>query len=94
MEVLPAEAAPVEEAPVEEPSLAETLTDVGVALADENGVPLALASQAAEELVSNGDPFLWVGTTKYSYMVSCGTTANCTEDPNPIQKAIDDIKTG
>jgi hypothetical protein len=84
----------VEAAPVAEPSLAEALAEADVTLADANGDPLALASQAAEELVSNGDPYIWVGTTKYSYMVDCGTTPNCTSDLNPIQRAIDDIKNG
>ncbi len=92
--VEPTVTVPVDETPAAEPSLAEALDEAGLVLADASGEPLAMATQSSEQLINNGDPYLWVGTTKYSYMVSCGTTSNCTEDPNPIQRAIDDIKNG
>ena len=93
-EAKPTEAAPAEEAPAAEPSLAEKLADAGVVIADENGEAVSLASQDAQELVKNGDPWYMVGTTKYSFMVDCGSTLNCIPDPNPIQKAVDSIGIG
>jgi hypothetical protein len=98
------EPAPVEEAPAAEPGLAEALDAADVVLADANGEPLQLASQDAEELITDGDPYFTVGTKKYTYLPPGGdcdfgdrsTFPNVCDNTqsNPIQAAIDAIAGG
>ena len=91
----PTEAAPVEEAPAPGPSLAETLADAGVVLADENGVAVSLASQGAQEFINSGDPWFFVGSVLHQFVFSessCDEGAVCTVSTNPIQAAINAVK--
>ena len=94
----PAEPAP-EEIPLEEAPPVEVLPEAmpeGVALAVENesGEAVSLASEEAAGILAEGDPSFKVGTVEYNF-----TTADC--DPiaggnqpcgNPIQAAIDWIR--
>ena len=66
-----AETTPVIEATTTEPSLAETLDEAGVVLADSSGQPLTLASSSAETLIYNGDRFFTSGGIVYRFMEDC-----------------------
>jgi hypothetical protein len=95
-----AEPAPVVEIPAEEPSLAETLVDAGVVLADTSGEAVSLVSLTSSELIATGDPWFQVGSNIFRFLrqgsgTTCAmlTSYYCVESLNPIQDALDYMET-
>lgn len=81
----------VEEQPSEEniPEALEAMEDAGVILADENGNPLPLVTEAVEDALLFPDP---IGCPPGVQPVTWGGTgAGCTASYSSIQAAIDDV---
>ncbi len=85
--------------PAEEPAAAdlapvlEAVADAGVALADNSGEPIPMATEQAEAALSDTDPWFMVGSVKYSF-----TLADCNPDLagdqpclQPLQAAVNYI---
>ena len=89
---------------VDEPALlgevVETLAENEVVLATSSGRSTALATVSASDGVIAGDPYYWIGATKYRFVKSgdsatCGTDIGitCFASNTPIQAAIDYMQT-
>lgn len=76
---------------------AEALAESGLVLADADGVPLDLASQASAETLLAPDPYFKVGTMTYRFLSGIGACSAYPGDicqdglANPIQAAINYI---
>ena len=91
-------------APVETETVAEVveaLAENNAVLLDENGEPLSLASEEAEEAIAAADPWFASGTTAVAYLASQEDCDNwvqpagyefyeCHVSATPVQAAIDD----
>lgn len=77
--------------------LVELLSEEGIELADENGDPLPLASQEAEEILNGRDPFFWDGSQWVGYTTTgsgCPANVVCNQDDNPFQRAVNEAGSG
>jgi hypothetical protein len=102
-EALPtAEASSVETAPEETDG--ETVIEIvaaaaeqDVTLADSSGDPLELGSSEAFNLLTNGDPFFWNGSSWVGYTTTgtgCPAGVTCLADANPFQAAVNAAAAG
>jgi len=93
-------AQPEADAPAAEEGAAEgeSLTDVVAALnenevhiVNENGDPVSLASQEAEDMLQSKDPFFWNGTIWVGYTLDgtgCPANVQCNPSATPFQDAV------
>lgn len=85
------EATPVEGIPA-------ALEENDLMLVDESGQPIDMASQESSQTMAAADPYFKVGLVFYRFMTDCtlypdSPTSICTDNPNPIQAAINFINT-
>jgi hypothetical protein len=85
------ESAPAEEESLTVPEILEALPEgTDLVVLDEGGDALPLATEEAAEVIAAADPFFYdIGGIKWSFMVTCGETPNCTETKAPIQTAVE-----
>lgn len=77
--------------------LVELLSEEGIELADENGEPLPMGSQQAEEILLGKDPFFWNGSQWVGYTLTgsgCPANVVCNQHDYPFQKAVDEAGSG
>ena len=71
----------------------DTLAAEDLVLLDENGNPMPLGSQQAEDVLSNSDPLFWDGSQWVGYVKTGGTcpigVTICNQVSNPFQEAVD-----
>ncbi|PKO01166.1 MAG: hypothetical protein CVU42_01595 [Chloroflexi bacterium HGW-Chloroflexi-4] len=69
----------------------DVLDEANIIVADENGDPLPLASQQAENAITSSDPFFWNGSNWVGYATSvsgCPSGVICNVSATPFQAAV------
>jgi len=83
---------PVSSAPSEDlADVVDLLNHKEIILTDSNGEPLALASQAAAQVLSGSDPFFWDGAQWVGYTttgIGCPENVVCQQSDTPFQTAV------
>lgn len=97
---LPTPGPEVDPTPVDAPATPEAVADVvdalqenDLAITDENGQPVSLASQEVVETIANPDPWIIRGEITYRFLADCSAypdtaTQICTTSTTPVQAAI------